>query len=207
MKSKKRLRQIILPNEKINIFVVTVMILGVISGSIFLMVLNPSDKDIVISQIQSFFQEVSNNKIDNGLAFKNSLIINYLFIGSIWILGFSMIGILINIFITYIKGFIVGFSVGSIFLTYRYKGLLASILYIFSSQILNIIIIIILSIYSIMLSINLFKIIISKKGNNRLMLKKYCIILMFAIIVSFISSLTEAYLFPNVLKLIIKLYI
>lgn len=172
------------------------------------MLASATDKTTVITQIKNFFTNISNNSLDNGLALKNSLIINYLFIGSIWILGLSTIGIIINIFLTYIKGFLVGFSISSIFLTYGYKGILASILYTFPSQILNIIVVSTLSIYSIMFAKNLFKIILSKNNtNNRLMLKKYTVILMLCIIISFISSLLEIYLFPNLLKLVIKYYI
>ena len=166
-----------------------------------------TDKSSVITQIQTFFQNTKNGSIDNGLALKNSLIINYIFVGSIWILGLSIIGILLNIFITYIKGFLVGFSLSAIFLTYGPKGIIAGILYTFPSQLLNIIVIIILSIYSIMFAGNLLKIISSQKGNNRLMLKKYIVILMLCIIISFISSLLEVYIFPSLLKLISSLYL
>lgn len=203
-----KLRDLILPNKKINIFAMTVLILGIISGSIFLMVSNESDKASVISQIQTFFENISNNSINNGLALKNSLIINYLFVGAIWILGLSMIGIIVNIFLTYIKGFLVGFSISSIFLTYGYKGILAAILYTFPTQILNIIVVIVLSIYSIMFAQNLLQIIMIKKNTtNRLMLKKYLVILMLCIILSFISSLLEVYVFPNILKLVVKYYL
>ena len=204
MKKRNELKKIILPNQKINIFITSTMLLGIISGSIFLTMLNKTDKENIISRIQSFFELISKGNINSGLALKNSLIINYLFIGLIWILGLSMIGIIINILLTYIKGFITGFSIASIFLTYSYKGIPASFIYLIFSQIINIIIIIILSIYSIMFSYNLLKIIINKKG--KLILKKYIIILMLLVILSFISSLSEAYLFPRVLKLIIKIY-
>lgn len=206
--TKTKLINIILPNKKINLFILTILILGIISGTIFLMLASVTDKTTVITQIKNFFTNISNNSIDNGLALKNSLIINYLFIGGIWILGLSTIGVIINIFLTYIKGFLVGFSISSIFLTFGYKGILASILYTFPSQILNIIVVSTLSIYSIMFAKNLFKIILSKNNtNNRLMFKKYTVILMLCIIISFISSLLEIYLFPNLLKLVIKYYI
>lgn len=207
MKKKTMLRDLILPNKKINFFIITVMLLGILSGSIFLMMLSDSDKSSVVLQIQTFFQNIHQGNIDNGLALKNSLVINYLFIGIIWVLGFSMIGIFINIFLTYIKGFLVGFSISSIFLTFGYKGIPASLLYSLLSQILNIIIVVVLSIYSIMFSYHLVKIITSKKGNNKLMLRKYFTIFMISIMISFVSSLLEVYLFPNVLKIMIHLYI
>ena len=207
-KNKIKLSDLILPNKKINFFIITIMILGIISGSIFLMISNEIDKTSVITQIENFFTNISTNSIDNGLAFKNSLIINYLFVGVIWILGLSMIGVIINIFLTYIKGFLVGFSISSIFLTYKSKGILAVLLYTFPIQIINIFVVILLSIYSIMFSKNLLEIITSKKiTNNRLMLKKYIVILMICIILSFIASLLEVYVFPNLLKLVVKYYI
>lgn len=204
---KMRLLDIILPNKRINFFIVTIMMLGILSGSIFLMMLSRADKGNVVLQVQTFFQNVSKGSIDNGLAFRNSLIINYLFVFGIWILGLSIIGIVINIFLTYIKGFLVGFSISSIFLTFGYKGILAALLYSFPSQILNVFIVVVLSVYSIMFTHNLFRIIVSKKGNNRLMLKRYFIILMFCIMISFISSVMEVYLFPNILKLVISFYV
>lgn len=207
-KKRTKLSDIILPSKKINFFVVTILILGLISGSIFLMTLNDTDKNSSILQIQTFFNNINNNNIDNGLALKNSLIINYIFVALIWGLGLSIIGIIINIFLTYIKGFIVGFSISSIILTYGYKGILASILYIFPMQVFNVLTVIVLTIYSIMFSQNLLAIIVNKrKNNNRTMLKRYFIILAFSIIVSFISSVLEVYLFPNLLKIIIGLYI
>ena len=168
------------------------------------MMLSNTDKENVMSQIKNFFQNIAT--LDSGLALKNSLIINYLFICLIWMLGFSLIGVVINIFLTYIRGFLVGFTISSIFLTYGYKGLPASILYCSLSQILNIIIVMMLSIYSIMFSLNIIKIITSKSHKEKLILKRYFIILMISIILSFISSLSEAYIFPNILKMIISIY-
>ena len=203
-----KLIDLILPNKKINIFVITVLMLGVISGSIFLMMSNSTDKTSVTTQINNFLLSISNDTIDNGLALRNSLIINYIFVFLIFVLGLSMIGILVNIFLTYIKGFLVGFSISSIFLTYGAKGILPALLYTFPHQLINVIVITVLTIYSIMFASSLFKIIVSKKNiNNRTMLKKYLVILMFSVVISFISSFLEVYLFPNLLKLVVKFYL
>ena len=204
--NKVKLIDIILPNKRINFFIITVLILGIISGSLFLMMTTDADKSSVINQIGSFFSNISTDSVDSGLAFKNSLIINYLFVFIIWGLGLSMIGVVINLFLTFLKGFLVGFSVGALFLTYSYKGVLASVLYVFLGQIFNIGVVVVLTIYSVMFSLNLFKI-ITKGGNNRLMLKRYIVILMFCIIISFISSILEVYLFPSILKLVVKYYL
>ena len=205
---KTKLSDIILPSKKINYFVVTILLFGVISGSIFLVILDSGDKSGTVLQIQTFISNLSNNKVDGGLALRSSLIINYIFVGLIWGLGLSIIGIIFNIFLTYIKGFVVGFSVASIFVTYNYKGILMALLYLFPHQILNVIVVCVLTIYSIMFSLNILEIIVTKKvKKNYNMLKRYVVILLFSIIISFISSLLEVYLFPNLLKIIIDLYV
>lgn len=205
---KTKLSDIILPSKKINYFVVTILLFGVISGSIFLVILDSGDKSGTVLQIQTFINNLSNNKVDGGLALRSSLIINYIFVGLIWGLGLSIIGIIFNIFLTYIKGFVVGFSVASIFATYNYKGILMALLYLFPHQILNVIVVCVLTIYSIMFSLNLLEIIVTKKvKKNYNMLKRYVVILLFSIIISFISSILEVYLFPNLLKIIIDLYV
>ena len=205
---KTKLSDIILPSKKINYFVVTILLFGVISGSIFLVILDSGDKSGTVLQIQTFISNLSNNKVDGGLALRSSLIINYIFVGLIWGLGLSIIGIIFNIFLTYIKWFVVGFSVASIFVTYNYKGILMALLYLFPHQILNVIVVCVLTIYSIMFSLNLLEIIVTKKvKKNYNMLKRYVVILLFSIIISFISSLLEVYLFPNLLKIIIDLYV
>ena len=206
-KNKTKLMNLILPNKKVNLFIISIIILGIISGSIFLMLTSAADKNAVIEQIKTFMTKINNNSINIGLALKNSLIINYVFIILIWTLGLSIIGVLVNIFLTFIKGFLVGFSISSLFLTYSYKGLFIAIIYTFPIQIINIFVVSLLSIYSIMFSKNLLEIITSKKNNNRLILKKYIVILSISVILSFISSLLEVYLFPNILRLVSIYYI
>lgn len=205
-KQKIKLSDIILPSKRINYFVVTIMILGVISGSIFLISLNSTDKINTINQIKTFITNIDNNSINNGLALRNSLIINYVFDVLIWIFGLTIIGIVFNVFLTYIKGFTVGFSVSSIILSYKYKSIPFALLYVFPCQIFNIFVICMLTIYSVMFTKNLLYVIVSKKGNNNLMFKRYFVILIICIMISFLSSILEVYLFPNILKIIISLY-
>lgn len=200
---------VILPNKKINLFVLFVIVLGIISGSIFLVALNDSDKDLVINQIFNFMSNINNNAISNTVAFKNALIENGIFIVIAWILGMSIIGIIFVIFFAYLRGFVIGFSVSSFFLVYKYKGLLAAFIYIFPTSIINIIVTLLVGVYSTLFVINLWKIIFikDKSINMRVFLKKYFIILLISIVLCLISSLTEAYLFPSLLKLIVKVFI
>ena len=121
----------------------------------------------------------------------------------------TIIGVIFNIFLLYLKGFIFGFSLSAFILTYSYKGIILSILYTIFGQLLNIIVIMILSIYSIMFTINLLKQIIKNKQtlNITKYFKTYSIIFIITGLISIISSLSESFLFPTLIKIIVKLFI
>lgn len=200
---------IILPNKKTNLFVMFVIILGIISGSIFLMVINENDKSTVINQITTFMKNINDNNINNFNALKSAIIENLIFITLVWILGMSIIGVIFNIFFIYMKGFMIGFSISSFILTYKYKGIIASVIYAFPTSIINIIVALILGSYSIIFTINLWKVIFMKDKNYNTgrFFKKYLLVLGITTILVMLSSVTESYLVPSIFKVIIKLFI
>lgn len=200
---------LILPNKKVNLFVIFIVILGIISGSLFLMVLNDNDKSEVINEISTFMTNINTNNINNLNSFKNSLIEGMILIILSWILGMSIIGVIFNIFFIYMKSFTIGFSISSFILVYKYKGILSSLVYTIPSQLINILIILILGVYTLLFSKYLFKMIFLKDKTVNLgkFFKKYVLVFGICIILCVISSLCEAYLLPSLLKVMIKLFI
>ena len=200
---------LILPNKKVNLFVIFIVILGIISGSLFLMVLNDNDKSEVINEISTFMTNINTNNINNLNSFKNSLIEGMILIILSWILGMSIIGVIFNIFFIYMKSFTIGFSISSFILVYKYKGILSSLVYTVPSQLINILIILILGVYTLLFSKYLFKMIFLKDKTVNLgkFFKKYVLVFGICIILCLVSSLCEAYLLPSLLKVMIKLFI
>lgn len=200
---------LILPNKKVNLFVIFIVVLGIISGSLFLMVLNENDKSEVINEISTFMTNINTNNINNLNSFKNSLIEGMILIILSWILGMSIIGVIFNIFFIYMKSFTIGFSISSFILVYKYKGILSSLVYTVPSQLINILIILILGVYTLLFSKYLFKMIFLKDKTVNLgkFFKKYVLVFGICIILCLISALCEAYLLPSLLKVMIKLFI
>lgn len=200
---------LILPNKKVNLFVIFIVILGIISGTLFLMVLNENDKSEVINEISTFMTNINTNNINNLNSFKNSLIEGMILIILSWILGMSIIGVIFNIFFIYMKSFTIGFSISSFILVYKYKGILSSLIYVIPSQLINILIILILGVYTLLFSKYLFKMIFFKDKTVNLgkFFKKYVLVFGICIILCVISALCEAYLLPSLLKVMIKLFI
>ena len=200
--------KLIIPNTRTNIIAFSIFIIGIITGSIFIMVINTNDKSLVVEHITKFFSNVNSSNYSYLDSLKNILSLNYFYVIVIWVLGLSILGILANIFLTYLKGFIIGFTTSSLIITYGFKSILAVILYIIPHTLINSLVVIVLTIYSITFSRYLLIQIFQKKDmKTKNFMKRYLIILLIAMVLTLVSSVSEVYLFPFLLKLIIKLYV
>lgn len=208
MKNKiGQLFKIIFPYKKINFLIISMFLLGIITGAIFINIINVNDKNEVILQIESFIQNINNNSLSFSLCFKNSLLFNISILTIIFILGMTIIGTLLNIFILFSYGFIVGFSLGSFILTFKIKGIILSSLYVITSKIISIFIMFVIVIYSIIFNFKLCELIFKNRNINiKKTLKMYTTIYLILILFCIISSTLETFLFPNLIKLIIKLF-
>lgn len=209
LKKYRSIKSILFPSKKLNIFILSIIILGIILGSIFSTIITQNDQNLVIEKIKLFITNISDNSLNTITSFKNSISINLIYIIIIWILGMTLIGIPINTFLLFIKNFILGFSLSSFILTYSYKGLILSSIYLIFGELLTIVILSILTAYSIIFSSKLLKHIFKSNIPNEIpkYLKNYSLIFVISIILCLISSISESFLVPTLVKLIIKLYI
>ncbi len=189
-------------------FCLILVILGIITGAFFIVILNSTDKSLVIEYIKSFIESLKVNKFDYFGTLKNTLIINYSIIIIISILGFTYFLAPFNILILFYKSFIIGFSLSSFVLTYKLKGMILSIIYIFPHLIINILLISLITAFTLKLSINMIKNIIKKRDvNMRQYFDKYLYIIIFFIVLISVSSVYESLVVPFLLKNIIKILI
>jgi len=205
---QKSYSKILSKNEKQvkkYIFLLGLVIIGIIFGIVFSIVLSKNDQLIVRNTLDTYYHKpIIKDDLINS--FKNSLTTNYFYLFIIWILGMSIIGIPIILFLLFGKGFITGFSIGSIIKIYKLKGILGVIIYLFPHNILSIIINILLSFHALNFSIKLFKyLFLHKDMNIKSTMKKYIKILVICIIGYLVSSLIEAFLVPYIIKLYVKL--
>ena len=201
MKALDKLIDNIKFDKKYVLFSFIIVILGIITGSLFIVILNSADKNLVIEYITSFVNNI--NTID---ILKNTLITNNIIVLILIIIGFSFFLFPINILILFYKAFIIGFTLTSFLLTYGIKGTILSIIYIFPHLIINIIIFCLITAFTLKLSINMIKYIIKKKEvNMRLYFNKYLSLIILSLIIINLSGLYESYIMPYLIKLIIHI--
>lgn len=125
-------------NKKIIIFLFVLCIIAIFSSSILVTLISKSDKESIINYIKEYITSFNNLNFKDIL--NNRLLNNLIPILFVWLIGISIIGLPIIIFIYFYKMFILGFSISSFILTYKLKGLLLTILYVFPAKIINILI-------------------------------------------------------------------
>ncbi len=193
-------------DKKYVFFSMVLVILGIITGSLFIVILNSADKNLVIEYITDFIDSIKNNSINNIDIFKNTLLINYIIIIIISIIGFTYFFFPVNIIVLFYKAFIIGFSLAAFILTYKFKGILLSIIYIIPHSIINILLFSLLVSFTLKLSINMIKYIIKKKEvNMRGYFNKYLYMFLIFIFLITLTSTYESFIVPKLIKLFVKI--
>ena len=195
-------------DKKYVLFSLILIILGIITGSLFIVILNSTDKNLVIEYISAFMENIKNSSINNLDLLKNAVISNYIVIFILLIIGFTSFLFPINVLILFYKSFIIGFSLSSFILTYGIKGTLLSIFYMLPHLLINILIFCLLTAFTLKISISMIKCVIKRKDvNMRMYFNKYLSIIIFSFLILILTSLYEGYVAPYILKLIVNIII
>lgn len=193
-------------NKKVIFFLGIIAVIAIIFGSLFSVMLNESDKNLTLEYINNFFENIKNNNLNYILALKNGSISSLGFILIVWLLGVSIIGMPIVLFMYFSKFFVIGFSISSIIKGYGLKGCLLSFAYIFPHHIIYIITYTILTVYSIKMSIKLISTIIKKdKIDFKPIINKYLLVLLLSVIIAVLTLLFEVFITPKFINLILLL--
>lgn len=201
-----KLKLAIKNNKKMIFFLGIIAIVAIVFGSLFSVMLNESDKNLVSEYISNFFENIKNNNLNYIMALKNGSIGSLSYILIVWFLGISIIGMPIVLFMYFSKFFVIGFSISSIIKGYGFKGCLLSFAYIFPHQIIYIIAYTMLSMYSIKMSIKLISTIIKKdKIDFKPIINKYLFVLLLSIITSLLALLFEVFVTPKFINIILPI--
>lgn len=187
--------------NKLLLFLIIITIISILLGVFFIAVISNDNQELVKSTINSYFLDINENKIKYFKNLWSILTSNLFLILFIWIMGISIIGIIISLILLIYKSFLIGFSFTSILYTYGFKGLISGIIYIFP-EIINLFIVFVLTYYSISFSILLFNYLFKKKEYNRIFVRRYLKLLVISSLIIIFSTLISTFIIPNLLRII-----
>lgn len=187
-------------NSKIFKILVVTLVIGFIIGIISFIFM---DKSTLQSSIINYINLIKNDNYNysNGLIL--SIISNIKYSSIIWISGIIFFCSLVIPLIIIYRGISLSLTISTIIYTYKLKGVLYALIIVFPT-ILNELIFLFLSYYSINFSIKCFNTIKNNKDINlRSFIKNYFYIFLILSLLLIISSLIEIYLCSNIIKFVV----
>ena len=193
-------------HSSIFLFVVVLFLMGVIFGAIVVNSMSMTQKQDLFYYLSQFFGQVSDGNIQESTdLFIQSLLHNSKFIGLMWVLGISIIGLPIILILLFLKGMVVGFTVGFLVSQMSWKGFLLAGVSILPQNLIIIPIFIIMAVMSISFSIKMIKKQFMKKFAQPILplFKQYIVTLTAAVLLLSAAAAVEAYLSPGLMKSVI----
>lgn len=187
-------------DKSIYVSLIIALLISFIFGMFFITILSSTDKVTLKEYITNFFTSIKQGKI---ISLYKTLINNNLGILITAILAFSVVLFPLVIVIIFYKGFTLAFTITSLIYTFKIKGIILAIVYVFPSLIFNLVFYFIMCYYSFKLSLILFNKVINKDtANINKFLKKYLVIILICIVFVSLFSLYDTYLLPSLIKLV-----
>lgn len=187
-------------DKSIYLSLIIALLISFIFGMFFITILSSTDKVTLKEYITNFFASIKQGKI---ISLYKTLINNNLGILITAILAFSVVLFPLVIVIIFYKGFTLAFTITSLIYTFKIKGIILAIVYVFPSLIFNLVFYFIMCYYSFKLSLILFNKVINKDATNiNKFLKKYLVIILICIVFVSLFSLYDTYLLPSLIKLV-----
>lgn len=201
---KKLMDKLFSVDKKIVIFLFIISFIGIITGALYMTVLSNPDKTLVHDTLISFLENVEPSNYVEAL--RGNLILNLLMVAVIWLLGFSVVGLPIIIFLLFYKSFVISFSLSSFIANYGLKGTLIGFLYQFPHQLIMLIVYLYLGCYALRVSFLLVESIIRRKNLDfKLIMNRYLLVLIVSLITIVLMTLFETFITPYLLKNVINM--
>lgn len=141
--------------------------MGVSFGAILVNSLSINQKQDLMGYLTRFFNELqSGRQADPKAAFQQSLGDHLKYIGFIWILGLSIIGLPIILIMVFLKGLVVGFTVGFLANQWNWNGLIMAGLSVLPQNLVVIPAIIIMATAGVSFSLRLIRSRFARRGEQ-----------------------------------------
>lgn len=190
--------------KRIFKYFIILLALGFLFGITFMFFLKDLDKFTIKSGLEEYMNLISSKDYSHFKGFISSLKTNLLYISLIWVFGIIFLLLPVLVFMIFYKGFMVGFMLSSFILTYKIKGIIYFIIFIFPHEIINIFSILLFSMYALKFAKRIAEAIYrNEEVNLRKVIFNYVIIYGVFLVVALLSSLIEIYINSFILKLFI----
>lgn len=182
------------------IFVFVLFLMGVIFGAIIVNSMTITQKEDLYYYLSKFFGQLSDGKhAGSSEMFWQAVFHDVKYLGLMWILGISVIGLPVIFIMVFLKGIVVGFTVGFLVNQMGMNGFFLSFISVLPQNIVLIPAYLIMGTCSIAFSLKLIRQLFVKRSLHDAPIQwfgRYAFVLILIVFFSVIASLLEAYVSP-----------
>jgi len=188
-------------NTGIYIFVLMVFIIGVVLGSMAMKSLDYSQKAELFSYVSLFVRGLVEGTGLKPPGFRQVALSHVKTSALLWVLGLSVVGMPAVAAVIFMRGFILGFTVGFLTLEMGWRGMLFAAVSIFPQNILAVPVALAAAAWSVSFSWYLVR---HRRSPDPLLpeVVRYTVLCAMAAAVLLIAGMVEAYISPALMKLV-----
>ncbi|WP_429699414.1 stage II sporulation protein M [Alteribacter keqinensis] len=193
-------------NRSIYVFSIVLLMMGVIFGAVIVNSLTTGQKNDLFTYLSQFFGQVEKGELASSEeAFTQTFAHYSKYLGLMWFLGLSVIGLPIILILLFLKGLVIGFTVGFLVSQMGFDGFILAFAAIFPQNLILVPVFIITATVSISFSLKICRQII-RKGYEPIFqhFTAYSLFLLFTGAVVTLMSVYEAYVSPVLLKSVVQ---
>jgi stage II sporulation protein M len=193
-------------HSSVYLFVSVLLLMGVIFGAITVNSLQGSQKQELYTYLSRFFGQVSEGKFAApSEMFQQSYFSHLKYVGFIWVLGISIIGLPIILILLFLKGIVVGFTVGFLVNQLGWQGFLLSFVSILPQNLIVIPSFLIITTVSVSFSLRMIRHQFMRRSQEPILplLVRYTCFFLVAGLLLAAASFFEAYASPGLMKSVV----
>lgn len=182
-------------------FVSVLFLMGIVFGALLVNALSFEQKRDVSQYLGSFFNSIVHNPDLGKTSFIAAFGAQFKWLALIWLMGLSIIGLPIVLIFDFLKGILLGFTVGYFVGEFSWKGMVFALASLAPHNIIFIPALLISSVAAISFSVfvirNRF---LHQKGSLRPAFTRYCFLTLATCGLAFAAALVEAFISPRLIE-------
>ncbi|RXJ03832.1 stage II sporulation protein M [Anaerobacillus alkaliphilus] len=194
-------------NRSIYIFTIVLFLMGIIFGAIIVNSLSLSQRNDLHIYLNQFFGQVAEGQLADSAAMFSQSFAHYVkYIGLMWVLGLTIIGLPIILILLFIKGIVVGFTVGFLVNQLGMSGFLLSFASVMPQNFILVPAYIIITTCAVSFSLKMVRHQFIKRSHEPIFQQflRYSALVVCIGAVLAIASAFEAYISPNLMRMVVN---
>ena len=212
MNRSRQLKQVISAHLSdhlsIYTFIAVLFLMGIVFGAVIVNSLSLTQKEELAIYLGRFFGQVSEGQFATSSEMFDQSFTHYVkYIGLMWLLGLTIIGLPIILIMLFLKGIVVGFTVGFLVNQMSWKGFLLAFVSVFPQNILAVPAMIVVGAASLTFSLRLMRQLLMKRRTEVILppFIRFTVLVICSLGVLCVAAWFEAYLSPGLIKAVVDI--